>query len=364
MKRFKDKSILVTGACGTVGAELVKQLLTNSEYAPKELVGLDNNESELFFLDQEYLDDPRANFHVADIREQDELTSKMHGIDIVFHAAALKHVILCERSPEQAVKTNIHGVQNVIAAANANNVEMVIFTSSDKAVNPTNVMGTSKLMGERLMTAANSNKRGQGPVFASTRFGNVLGSNGSVIPIFHNQIAEGGPVTLTDKEMTRFIMSIQESVRLVLDSAEQAKGGEVFVTKMPVVRIEDLANAMIEELAPLYGKDAQDIEITEIGCKPGEKLYEELMSHEETRRTIELEQYFSVLPAFRGIYHDIDYSYQSVVSEDVDNPYISEDETPLTVEEIKTFLRSNHLLGQPTDGADHRYWPGDKEENT
>lgn len=364
MKRFKDKSILVTGACGTVGAELVKQLLTNSEYAPKELVGLDNNESELFFLDQKYLDDPRANFHVADIREKDELTSKMHGIDIVFHAAALKHVILCERSPEQAVKTNIHGVQNVIAAANANNVEMVIFTSSDKAVNPTNVMGTSKLMGERLMTAANSNKRGQGPVFASTRFGNVLGSNGSVIPIFHNQIAEGGPVTLTDKEMTRFIMSIQESVRLVLDSAEQAKGGEVFVTKMPVVRIQDLAKAMIEELAPLYGKDAQDIKITEIGCKPGEKLYEELMSHEETRRTIELEQYFSVLPAFRGIYHDIDYSYQSVVSEDVDNPYISEDETPLTVAEIKTFLRSNHLLGQPADGADHRYWPGDKEENT
>ncbi len=364
MKRFKDKSILVTGACGTVGAELVKQLLTNSDYAPKELIGLDNNESELFFLDQKYLDDPRANFHVADIREKDELTNKMCGIDIVFHAAALKHVILCERSPEQAVKTNIHGVQNVIAAANANNVEIVIFTSSDKAVNPTNVMGTSKLMGERLMTAANSNKRGQGPVFASTRFGNVLGSNGSVIPIFHNQISQGGPVTLTDKDMTRFVMSIEESVRLVLDSAEQAKGGEVFVTKMPVVRIEDLATAMIEELAPMYGNDARDIKITEIGCKPGEKLYEELMSPEETRRTIELEQYFSVLPAFRGIYNDIEYSYQAVVSEDVDNPYISEDEKPLTVEEIKAFLRNNRLLGQPVDGADHRYWPGDKEENT
>ncbi len=364
MKRFKDKSILVTGACGTVGAELVKQLLTNSDYAPKELIGLDNNESELFFLDQKYLDDPRANFYVADIREKDELTNKMCGIDIVFHAAALKHVILCERSPEQAVKTNIHGVQNVIAAANANNVEIVIFTSSDKAVNPTNVMGTSKLMGERLMTAANSNKRGQGPVFASTRFGNVLGSNGSVIPIFHNQISQGGPVTLTDKDMTRFVMSIEESVRLVLDSAEQAKGGEVFVTKMPVVRIEDLATAMIEELTPMYGNDARDIKITEIGCKPGEKLYEELMSPEETRRAIELEQYFSVLPAFRGIYNDIEYSYQAVVSEDVDNPYISEDETPLTVDEIKAFLRSNHLLGQPADDADYRYWPGDKEENT
>ena len=161
MKKFEGKNILVTGACGTVGSELVKQLLTDSKYAPKELIGLDNNESELFFLDQKHLNDSRAHFHVTDIREKDELTNKMRGIDIVFHAAALKHVILCERSPEQAVKTNINGVQNVIAAANANNVETVIFTSSDKAVNPTNVMGTSKLMGERLMTAANSNKRGQ-----------------------------------------------------------------------------------------------------------------------------------------------------------------------------------------------------------
>jgi FlaA1/EpsC-like NDP-sugar epimerase len=364
MKKFEGKNILVTGACGTVGSELVKQLLDNSKYAPEELIGLDNNESELFFLDQKYLDDSRARFYVTDIREKDELVNKMRGIDIVFHAAALKHVILCERSPEQAVQTNIHGVQNVIAAANANHVETVIFTSSDKAVNPTNVMGTSKLMGERLMTAANSNKRGAGPVFASTRFGNVLGSNGSVIPIFHNQISQGGPVTLTDKDMTRFVMSIEESVRLVLDSAEQAKGGEVFVTKMPVVRIEDLATAMIEELAPMYGKDAKDIEITEIGCKPGEKLYEELMSPEETRRTVELEQYFSVLPAFRGIYNDIDYSYKKMVTEDVDNPYVSEDEKPMNVDEIKMFLRDNHLLGQPADDADHRYWPGDKEENT
>jgi len=362
MKIFKDKSILITGACGTVGAELVKQLLTNSDYVPKELIGLDNNESELFFLDQKYLNDSRAHFYVTDIREKDELTNKMCGIDIVFHAAALKHVILCERSPEQAVKTNIHGVQNVIAAANANNVEMVIFTSSDKAVNPTNVMGTSKLMGERLMTAANSNKRGNGPIFASTRFGNVLGSNGSVLPIFHNQIAEGGPVTLTDKNMTRFVMSIQESVRLVLDSALHAKGGEVFVTKMPVVRIEDLAKAMIEELAPLYGKTSSDIKITEIGTKPGEKLYEELMSLEETRRAIELEQFFGVLPAFRGIYQDIDYSYPTTVNATVANPYISAEEQPLTVQEIKTFLKDNDLLGQPDDQTDKRYWPGDKEE--
>lgn len=361
MKKFKGKSILVTGACGTVGNELVKQLLTDDQYEPKELIGIDNNESELFFLDQRFINDKRAHFYVTDIRDKDALSSKMCDVDIVFHAAALKHVVLCERSPEQAVQTNINGVQNIIFAANANNVETVIFTSSDKAVNPTNVMGTSKLMGERLMTAANSNQRGGNTVYASTRFGNVLGSNGSVIPIFHNQIAEGGPVTLTDKDMTRFVMSIHESVRLVLDSAEQAKGGEVFVTKMPVVRIEDLANAMIEELAPLYGKKPSEIEISEIGCKPGEKLYEELMSPEETRRTIELEQYFSVLPAFRGIYTDISYDYQGVLNSHVTNPYVSEEEAPLSVEEIKEFLKRNSLLGQPEDDSDERYWPGDKE---
>lgn len=363
-KLFQGKNILVTGACGTVGSELVKQLLTDEKYSPNEVLGLDNNESELFFLDQRYLDDTRARFFVADIRDKNELTRKMCGIDVVFHAAALKHVILCERSPEQAVLTNIMGVQSVISAANANNVEKVIFTSSDKAVNPTNVMGTSKLMGERLMTASNSNKRGNGPIFASTRFGNVLGSSGSVIPIFHNQIADGGPVTLTDRDMTRFVMTVEESVRLVLDSAMQARGGEVFITKMPVLRIDDLAKAMIDELAPLYGKKPEDIDITEIGTKPGEKLYEELMSPEETRRALELDLYFSVLPAFRGIYNDISYDYENIVTEDVTDPYVSEDVVPMSIDEIKLFLKENNLLGEPEESTAKRYWPGDKEEKS
>lgn len=358
---IKNKRILVTGACGTVGSELVRQLLTNPDYAPEEVIGIDNNESQLFFIDQEWLNEPRAHFFVADIRDRDELMRRMRGVDIVFHAAALKHVILCERSPDQAVQTNIEGVQNVIAAATENNVERVIFTSSDKAVNPTNVMGTSKLMGERLMTAANSHKRGDGPIFASTRFGNVLGSNGSVIPIFHNQIAKGGPVTLTDREMTRFVMSIEEAVRLVIDSAEVARGGEVFITKMPVVRIEDLAKAMINELAVHYGFSPPQIEITEIGTKPGEKLYEELMSDEETRRSLELKDYFAVLPAFRGIYHDIGYDYDDIISNNVTNPYVSADEKCLSIEEIGVFLENNNLLNKPLEVSDHRYWPGDKE---
>ena len=359
MKIFNGKSIFVTGSCGTIGAELVAQLLSNPKYNPKELIGIDNNESALFFQDQLYLDDSRASFFVTDIRDKDELSNRMKGADIVIHAAALKHVILCERSPEQAVQTNINGVQNVIAAASLNDVEIVIFTSSDKAVNPTNVMGTTKLMGERLMTAANSSKRENGPIFASTRFGNVLGSSGSVIPIFRNQISNGGPVTLTDKNMTRFVMSAEEAVELVLNSVMEAKGGEVFVTKMPVMKIEDLAIAMIEELAP------NEIEVTEIGSKPGEKLYEELMSDEETRRTIELDKFFSVLPAFRGIYSDIDYNYSTIVSKLVEDPYVSEQQTSLTVEEVKDFLRNNKLLlDANVNEQNARYWPGDKEEKS
>lgn len=360
---FEGKAILVTGACGTIGSQLIAQLLTNPIYKPGEVIGIDNNESQLFFLDQQYLHDDRARFFVADIRDRDEMTKKMAGIDIVFHCAALKHVILCERSPEQALQTNIVGVQNIIAAAHANSVEKVIFTSSDKAVNPTNVMGTSKLMGERLMTAANSNKRDKGAIFASTRFGNVLGSNGSVVPIFYKQIAMGGPVTLTHRSMTRFVMSVEESVRLVIDSACIAKGGEVFITKMPVVRIEDLANAMIKRIAPRFGFDATKIEVIEIGMKAGEKLYEELMSPEETRRAIELKRYFAVLPAFRGIYHDIHYEYLGLVTNEVTNAYVSENEVPLNGETIENLLTEFNLLDAPGFSAGAaRYWPGDKEE--
>lgn len=357
------KRVLVTGACGTVGSELVHQLLEN-DHQPIEVIALDNNESELFFLDQRYLSDSRATFCLADIRDCDKLRRKMQGVDIVFHAAALKHVVLCERSPFEAVQTNIHGVQNIIYAAHENQVEKIVFTSSDKAVNPTNVMGTSKLMGERLMTAANSNKRDSGPIFASTRFGNVLGSSGSVIPIFHKQIAKGGPVTLTHPDMTRFVMSIEEAVRLVIDSAALAQGGEVFITKMPVIRIRDLAEVMIQELGPVYGHNPAEIEIAEIGVKPGEKLYEELMSEEETRRAVELPRYFSVLPAFRGLYRDISYEYPGIVSNNITKPYVSSLGKPLSRNNLLSFLRENNLLASHNIRIDHpdkSYW-AEKDE--
>lgn len=358
---FRDKRVLVTGCCGTVGQELVRQLL--EEYHVAELIGVDNNESELFFMEQRFLEYKDSHFFLADVRDQAKMSRKLDGVDIVFHTAAYKHVILCERSPYEAVQTNILGVQNLIQAASEAGVKKVIFTSSDKAVNPTNVMGTSKLMGERLMTAASSNQRGGGPVFASTRFGNVLGSRGSVIPIFREQIRKGGPITLTDPEMTRFIMSIREAVQLVIDSAALAQGGEVFVTKMPVIRIKDLAEVMIQELAPLYGYKPEQIEISTIGAKPGEKLYEELMTGEETRRTLELPRYFAVKPAFASLYKDTIFNYPEITSSEVSRPYNSSNESVLSKPRLRDFLRDNALL----EGEDlahfepsQRYWGDEK----
>ena len=295
-------------------------------------------------MEQEWFQSKKATFFLGDIKDMPSLLEKMEGVDIVFHAAAFKHVTMCERSPIQAVQNNIIGVNNIIEAASKQKVDKVIFTSSDKAVNPTNVMGTSKLMGERMMTAANSNAREGKTVFASTRFGNVLGSRGSVIPIFREQIKKGGPVSLTDTEMTRFIMSIEQAAELVIDSSTIAMGGEVFITKMPVIRIRDLADVMIRELAPVYGHNPDDIEIKIIGVKPGEKMYEELMNLEETRRTLELKRYFAVLPAFTSLYRDVKYDFNDIVSDNVTNPYHSGDEPSLTDQILLNFLKTQGLL--------------------
>lgn len=338
---WKDQRVLITGVCGTVGSELLNQVLNNQ---PSEIIGIDNNESALFFLSEKYREIPQVNLYLGDLRDRDRLIHLLDSIDIVLHSAALKHVILCEKSPTDAVQTNILGVQNIIDAAIQKQVKRVLFTSSDKAVNPTNVMGTSKLMGERLMTAANAYRRGNGPIFASTRFGNVLGSHGSVIPLFKHQIAQGGPVTLTDPRMTRFIMTLEEAVRLVMESTMLARGGEVFVTKMPVVGISDLAEVMIEELTPHYDEDQQNVQIKIIGSKPGEKLYEELLNDEEIRRTVELPRYFVVLPAFKSVYGEIDYQYPEMIRTGVENPYNSAVEKAMTKKELRQFLLKNNLL--------------------
>lgn len=360
---FKGNRVLLTGACGTIGRELMRQLLTGHDL--DEVVAIDNNESELFFLEQSFCRHGNARYVLADIRDREKIDRVMEGVDVVFHAAALKHVILCERSPFEAVQTNVVGVKNIIQAALNHKVKRVIFTSSDKAVNPTSVMGTSKLMGERLMTAANSNLRGHGPIFASTRFGNVLGSRGSVIAIFREQIKQGVTVTITDERMTRFIMNVRQAARLVIDAGMLCCGGEVFITKMPVMRITDLAPVMIQELAPLAGRDPAEVKVEVIGMKPGEKLHEELMSEEETRRALELKDYFVVLPAFRSLYREINYAYPDLVSPQVARAYHSGQETPLERQALAEFLRTNDLLRPdsleaPTPPG--RYWPDSEDD--
>lgn len=337
---FRDKTVLLTGAAGTVGSELLRKLLLLS---PGEIRLLDNNESGLFLLGEQYQTKQVIPF-LGDVRDPQKLLDVTKGVDIAFHCAAFKHVYLSEFNPFEAVQTNIMGVKNLIDAALQNKIKRVIFTSSDKAVNPTSVMGTSKLMGERLITAANLVNSSQHQIFSSVRFGNVIGSRGSVFPIFRDQIRKGGPVTVTDPGMTRFVMTISQAAQMVLEGAMLAKGGEVIVTKMPVFRISDLAEIMIELLAPRYGYDPEKIRMEIIGPRPGEKLYEELITEEEAARSVELRDMFVVLPAFRAIYRKIDYSYPGAQSHPVVKPYRSNTETHLSKDDIRQFLIENELL--------------------
>lgn len=332
---LENKTILITGVCGTVGHKLLEHI---AKLNPRDILGMDNNETDLFYLSNQYQAHSNIHFCLGDVRDLDNLMRKMRGINIVFHLAALKHVNLCEGSPSEAIQTNVIGTQNVIDAALANSVERIIYTSSDKAVNPTNVMGTSKLMAEKLMTAANALHRDEGAIFSSVRFGNILGSRGSVIPIFKRQIETGSPITLTDPRMTRFMMTLDDAIKLVLDASFMAKGGEVFVTKMPVVKIEDLAHVVIDALSYQHFQMPSDIDIQIIGPKPGEKMYEELVSSEEVNRTLELDRYYVIQPAIRSLYKDVDYLYPGMKKSKVDTAYNSSLFTPMPVDELKNYL--------------------------
>ncbi len=355
---YANKKILITGAAGTVGRELVRQLHAMD---PAELRLMDNNETEMFFLMEEYRNRNVFCF-IGDTRDRHKIEKLSEGIDIIIHCAAFKHVILSEYNPFDLVQTNIIGVENVISAATTCGVKYVLFTSSDKAVNPTSVMGTSKLMGERLVTAANATRRGNRTIFSSTRFGNVVGSRGSVVPVFMKQIMSGGPVTITDRRMTRFFMTTAEAARLVLNSVVLSKGGEVFVTKMAVVRIPDLAEVMIEHLAPRYGYRPSDIEVVEIGAKPGEKLYEELMSEEEVARSLELEDMFVVTPAFKCIYQSISYEYPDTVADRAYKSYVSATEKPLSKAMLKKYLVENNILEGIEDDSHWGVVPAGRKE--
>jgi FlaA1/EpsC-like NDP-sugar epimerase len=287
---LRDKIVMVTGAAGTIGSALVEQIVLAGARAVR---ALDHNESELFFLYERVRDSGRVAPMLGDIRDLERLRLAFRNVDIVFHAAALKHVELGEYNPFEIVETNLRGVDNVIRAALDAEVDRVIFTSSDKAVNPTNVMGASKMMGERLITAANGIRGTRRTRFAAVRFGNVLGSRGSVIPIFASSAVRGEPLRLTHPEMTRYVMTITEAAQLVIESGSLALGGEVFVTKMHAIRIADLAHVVADELA----RNGKRSEVVHTKPRMGEKLYEELLSRDELARAVESDRMLIVLPA-------------------------------------------------------------------
>lgn len=339
-KSFAGKSVAITGSVGSVGKSLVSELIACDL---ERLILIDNNESGLYEQSVE-LDDSRVVPRLMDINDVEGLVRAFAGIDYVIHAAAFKHVPLCETEPQSAVRNNIVGTQSVIDAALSAGVKKVLYTSSDKAVNPTNVMGISKLMGERLITAANLTKSAAGTVFASTRFGNVLGSRGSVFPIFYDKIMSGKDLTLTHPDMTRFMMTQKESAQLVLDSLALFRGGEIFVTKMPVFNIADFAQMMIECFAEKSGRDAKDIGVEDIGVRPGEKLYEELTTDEEVPRTFEIEDFFVVLPSGKvheGLFDYSDYSKNGTL---VDRVYDSSIEAKLSIAEGIKLLEKSELI--------------------
>ncbi|MFW9995580.1 MAG: SDR family NAD(P)-dependent oxidoreductase [Candidatus Odinarchaeota archaeon] len=276
---FRDKVILVTGAAGSIGSEVVKQLL---KYEPRAIRALDTNETGLFYLENA-LDSECLRIFIGDVRDTERLSMAMRGVDIVFHTAALKHVPICEYNPFEAIRTNNLGTQNVLQMAIHNKVNKVITISSDKAINPTNVMGATKLLAERLTIAANLYSGFPGRhSFSTVRFGNVLGSRGSVIPLMFRQIRRGEPVTITDPEMTRYIMKIDDAVQLVLRAATMSRGGEIFILEMPALRVADLVDSIIEVAVPRYKRDPSEVKTKIIGRRAGEKDYEELMSNYES----------------------------------------------------------------------------------
>jgi len=291
---FRGKNILVTGGTGSIGSDIVRKVL---ECEPGVVRVLSNDENSLFNLERELQGCSNLRFLAGDVRDKERLQRAVENIDFVFHAAALKHVPLCEYNPFEAVKTNVLGTQNLIEAAMEEEVEKLITISTDKAVNPVNVMGATKLLAERLTVSANYYKGERRTAFSCVRFGNVLDSRGSVVPSFREQIRKGGPVTLTDPGMTRFVMSIARAVALVFKAAAMAQGGEVFIFKMPALRIGDLAEAMIEELAPQHGYDPTSIRKEVSGRRPGEKIYEELLTEDEAMNVSETEDMFVVAPS-------------------------------------------------------------------
>lgn len=338
-KLFEGKTILVTGGCGSIGSEIVRQLL---KFNPEAIRVFDCSEDGHFNLNQSL--DPAACFDkirnlIGDVRDKDRVKRAMNGVDIVFHAAALKHVPFTEYNPFEAMYTNVLGTNNLVEAAIEENIDRFIGISTDKAVNPVNTLGATKLLGEKIITGT---PLGKSKVrFCSVRFGNVLASSGSVIPIFKKQIKDGQTITITSPQMTRFFMSMEDAVSLVLKAAQMTEGGETFILKMSALKIADLAEVMVEELAGKYGKNPKEFEYKVIGVRPGEKLHESLLAEEELPYTRESDGIYVFMNSLLA-QHRLGKIQENGRMQNIE--YRSDNMKHLSKEEIKKLLYEKKIL--------------------
>jgi len=332
---FEGKAVLVTGGSGSFGQSLVQEILRRKTRVVRVL---DQDENGLWTTQERFRGEPRLRFLLGNVRDLDRVTMACQDIDVVIHAAALKHVQACEYNPFEAVRTNVQGTQNVIEAALDAGVGTVVLTSTDKAANPSNVMGTTKLLGEKLTIAANYYRGKRRTRFSCVRFGNVLGSRGSAPLLFREQIAAGGPVTLTDRKMTRFLMSLDDAVRLVLKTVTMTQGGETFILKMKAARMSDIVAVMVRSLA-----DGRRIAIRTTGMKPGEKIYEELLTEEEITRAHELPEMYVLLPSMPELLPEDLRAYPGARPARR-LPYRSDRVRPIPQREIQSLLRAAGLL--------------------
>jgi UDP-N-acetylglucosamine 4,6-dehydratase len=292
---FNNKSILITGGTGSFGHKYVKTIL--ERYKPKRLIIYSRDELKQYEMQQIY-NTPCMRYFIGDVRDGERLRQATKGVDYIIHSAALKQVPAAEYNPMECIKTNIHGAENVIKAALGNNVNKVIALSTDKAANPINLYGATKLASDKLFVAANNMAGSQGTLFSVVRYGNVVGSRGSVVPFFQKLIAEGcDQLPITHAEMTRFWITLQHGVDFVLQNFQRMKGGEIFVPKIPSIRITDLAAAMAPNLAHKI-----------IGIRPGEKLHEIMCPMDDSHLTIEYDDHYVLRPTITFNRVDNDFS--------------------------------------------------------
>lgn len=320
MNNIENKTILITGGTGSFGKKFVKKALT---LGVKKIIVFSRDELKQYEMKQEFTDD-RMRFFIGDVRDKERLYRAFDGVDIVIHAAAMKHVDACEYNPFEAVKTNIHGAQNIIDAAIDKGVEKVIALSTDKACSPINLYGATKLASDKLFIAANAYVGEKKTKFAVVRYGNVVGSRGSVVPFF-KKMRETGVLPVTDERMTRFWITLEHGVQFVIDNLSRMQGGELFVPKIPSMNIMDLAKAI-----------GPECEIKIVGIRPGEKLHEAMITEDDARHTIEFDDYYVIQPEFNWWSKENKVGSKPLAS---DFNYVSDTNSQwLTIEELRELV--------------------------